>query len=91
LTEERERRGEAMAARRDDRDDIRIKFVRRLVALRCPEVTLSELKAAFGGDNTYADDPNVVLAEIADAVTDAIEALEGRLSEIERALPWRVH
>jgi hypothetical protein len=31
------------------------------------------------------------VVSIADAVTDAIEALEERLTELERGLPWRVH
>ena len=32
-----------------------------------------------------------VLAEIADAVADAIEALEERLDKLEKDLPRRVH
>jgi hypothetical protein len=42
--------------------------VRLLVRARCPEISLRDLKAAFRNDHT--DD---VLAEIADAVTDAVE------------------
>jgi hypothetical protein len=64
----------AMAARQQ-RD-----FVRRLVVARCPELSLDEIEAAFGMDYTYTDD---VLAEIADAVTDAVEAFEARLDRLE--------
>ena len=79
--------GEAMAQRQ--RGDSRSEFVRRLVLERCPEATEKEIAAAFPDD---APDASAgVLAEIADAVTDAIEALEARLSELERGLPWRVH
>ena len=57
-------------------------FVRRLVVARCPELSLDEIEAAFGMDYTYTDD---VLAEIADAVTDAVEAFEARLDRLESA------
>jgi hypothetical protein len=83
----------------DDHD--RAEFVRRLVLARCPELSLADLEAAFGdgaGDQTaaaFADDASdhnaSVLAEIANAVADAIEALEERLTELEKGLPWRVH
>jgi hypothetical protein len=59
-------------------------------------LSLADLEIAFGeGDSVaFADDaPDAsasVLAEIADAVTDAIEALEERLDRIERGLPGRL-
>jgi hypothetical protein len=82
--------GEAMAARRDDRDDIRANFVRRLVRHRCPELSSVDLELAFG--DSGGSDPNAsVLVEIADAVGDAISALEERLTELERGLPRRLH
>ena len=97
-----DREEEAMAARR--RDDSRSEFVRRLVRARCPEVTMDDLEAAFGDSANddeeigaaYADDavdPNAgVLAQIADAIADAIEALEERLTALERDLsPRRRH
>jgi TolB-like protein len=45
-------------------------------------------EAAFGGD-AWSDLNASVLAEIADAVTDAIEALEARLGGVEQSLPRR--
>lgn len=93
-----DRENDAMAVRRDDRD--RVDYIRHLVLARVPEATEEEIVEAFADDETgeaFADsadnaDRNAeVLASIADAVGDAIEALEERLTELERALPWRVH
>ena len=61
----------------------RVETIRGLVQARCPELSVKDLELAFGG----ASD---VLAEISDAVADAIEALEERLDRIERGLPGRV-
>jgi hypothetical protein len=67
----------------DDRD--RDEFVRRLVLERAPELSADEIAAAF---TSQALDANAsVMAEIADAVGDAITALEQRLSELERGPP----
>jgi hypothetical protein len=99
------RKGEVMAQRQrgDDRegnrDDMRAEFIQRLVLGRCPELSADEIAAAFAdavfADAAFADDAAdanaSVLVEIADAVNDAIEALEERLDELERGLPWRVH
>ena len=57
--------------------------IRQLVRARCPELGLEELEAAFGAGRT--DD---VLAEIADAVTEAIETLEARLDGIEERMAY---
>ena len=73
-----------------DRANIRAEFVRRLVLARCPELSLADLEAAFG-DGAEPDHSADVLVSIAYAVTDAIEAHEERLTELERGLPWRVH
>ena len=80
------------------RGDERVDYLRRLVLSRCSELTADEIAEAFTDDEigaTYADaaepDQAAILTEIADAVTGAIEALETRLDELERALPWRVH
>jgi hypothetical protein len=71
----------------DDRD--RAEFVRRLVLERVPEATEEEIAAAFPDE---APDANAdILAEIANAVTDAITALEERLDKLEKDLPRRVH
>ena len=69
----------------DDRD--RANFVRRLVLARCPELTMADLEDVFG---EAPDAIASVLAEIADAVGGAIEALEERLDVLERDLPRRV-
>jgi hypothetical protein len=65
-----------------------LECLRRLVLARRPELTLDDLKAAFGGD-AWSNFNASVLAEIADAVTDAIEALEARLGGVEQSLPRR--
>jgi hypothetical protein len=72
----------------DDRD--RANFVRRLVLARCPELTWSDLEIAFG-DCAGSDRTADVLISIADAVGDAITALEERLDILEQGLPRRVH
>lgn len=75
---------------RDDHNDTRAEFLRRLVLARVPEATVEEIAAAFADD---AADANAdVLAEIADAVGGAIEALEERLTELEKNVTrGRVH
>lgn len=54
--------------------------IRQLVQARCPELNLRDLEAAFSDART--DD---VLAEIADAVTTAVEALQARLERLENS------
>ncbi len=55
--------------------------IRQLVRARCPELSLRDLEMAFSDSRT-----DNVLADIADAVTDAIETLEARLDVIEERM-----
>jgi hypothetical protein len=71
----------------DDHD--RAEFV-RLVSARCPELSIADLEDPFG-DGAAPDASASVLAEIADAVAGAIDALEERLDILEKDLPRRVH
>jgi hypothetical protein len=59
-------------------DHDRAEFVRRLVLARCPELSADEIAAAFADDETgvaFADDapdPDASVAEIANAISDAM-------------------
>ena len=70
---------------RGGRPPIAAEAVRRLARARCPELSLGDLEMAFSDSRT-----DNILANIADAVTDAVEVLEARLDHIERGLPGRL-